>query len=56
MEQGRRAFKILTSKPTGKRSSGKTSSRWENNIRMNLNKYVSLQGDELRMEIVGELS
>ena len=34
MEKGRSAFKILTSKPTGKRSLGRR--RWEDNIRINL--------------------
>jgi hypothetical protein len=28
MEQGRRAFKILTSKPTGKRHLGRPRRRW----------------------------
>ena len=32
MEEGRSAFKILTGKPTGKRP----RSRWEDNIRMDL--------------------
>ena len=32
MEESRRAFKILTGKPTGKRPFG----RWEDNIRMDL--------------------
>ena len=36
MEEGRSAFKILTGKPTGKRPLGKPSSRWEDNIRMDL--------------------
>ena len=36
MEEGRSAFKILTVKPTGKRSLGRLSRRWENNIRMDL--------------------
>ena len=35
-EEGRSAFKILTDKPTGKRSLGRTRHRWEDNIRMNL--------------------
>ena len=34
--EGGSAFKILTCKPTGKRLLGSPSSRWENNIRMNL--------------------
>ena len=34
MEEGRSAFKILTSKPTGKRPLGRPRRRWEDNIRM----------------------
>ena len=36
MEEGRSAFKILTSKPTGKRPLGKSRRRCEENIRMDL--------------------
>ena len=36
MEEGRSAFKILTGKPTGKRHLGRPRSRWEDNIRMDL--------------------
>ena len=36
MEEGRSAFKILTGKPTGKRSLGRPRLRWEYNIRMDL--------------------
>ena len=36
MEEGRSAFKILTGKPTGKRSLGRPRRRWENNIRIDL--------------------
>ena len=36
MEEGSSAFKILTSKPAGKRHLGRPSSRWEDNIRMDL--------------------
>ena len=36
MEEGRNAFKILISKPTGKRPSGRPRSKWEKYIRMNL--------------------
>ena len=32
MEEGRSAFKILTSKPTGKRPLGRSRRRWEDNI------------------------
>ena len=34
MEEGRSAFKMLTGKPTGKRSLGRPRRRWEDNIRM----------------------
>ena len=36
MEESRSAFKILTGKPTGKRPLGRSKSRWEDNIRMDL--------------------
>ena len=36
MEEGRSAFKILTGKPTRKRSLGRPRRRWEDNIRMDL--------------------
>ena len=36
MEEGRSAFKILSCKPTGKRSFGGPRRRWEDNIRMDL--------------------
>ena len=34
--EDRSAFKILIGKPTGKRSLGRPRSRWEDNIRMDL--------------------
>ena len=36
MEEGWSSFKILTSKPTRKRSLGRSRRRWEDNIRMDL--------------------
>ena len=36
MEEGRSGFKILTGKPTGKKSLGRPQRRWEDNIRMYL--------------------
>ena len=36
MEEGRSAFKMLTGKPTGKRSLGRPRRRWEDNIKMYL--------------------
>ena len=35
-EEGRSAFNILTSKPTGKRPLGRPRRRWEDDIRMDL--------------------
>ena len=37
-QNGRSAFKILTSKPTRKRHFGRPRRRWEENIRMDLKK------------------
>jgi hypothetical protein len=34
MEEGKSGFKILTSKPTGKRPLGRPRRRWEGNIKM----------------------
>ena len=36
LEEGMSAFKILTDKPTGKRPLGRPRSRWEDNIRTDL--------------------
>ena len=36
MEEGRKAFKILTGKSTGKIHLGRPRRRWEENIRMDL--------------------
>ena len=41
MEDGRSGFKILIDKHTGKKSRGSSSHKWEDNFRINLNKYVS---------------
>jgi hypothetical protein len=38
MEEGRSAFKIVIGKPTGKRALEKPTRRWEDNIRMDLEK------------------
>ena len=35
-EESRTAFKILTGKPIGKRSLGRPSPRWEDNVRIDL--------------------
>ena len=44
MKEGRSTFKILTGKPTGKRPLGRPRRRWEDNIRMDLKKKVSISG------------
>ena len=57
MEEGRSAFKIFIGKPTGKRSLRRLRRRWEDDIRMELNKYVSIRGIgliRLRIGISGE--
>ena len=36
MEESRSAFKFLTGRPTGKRPLGRPRSRWEDNIKMDL--------------------
>ena len=36
MEEGKRALKILTGTPIGKRPLGRPRYRWEDNIRMDL--------------------
>ena len=38
MEEGRSAFIIVTGKPTGKRPLRKPRRRWDDNIRMDINK------------------
>ena len=38
MEEGRSAFKVITGKLTGKRPLGRPRRRWEDNIRMDLEK------------------
>ena len=40
MEEGRSAFKILTSIPAGKRRLGRLRHRWEDSIRMDLKEMV----------------
>ena len=45
MEEGRSAFKILTGKPTGNRSLGRSRRRWEDNIRMDLEEKVFNAGN-----------
>ena len=38
------SFNVLKANPTGKRSQGRSSRRWEVNNRMNLKKKVSIRG------------
>jgi hypothetical protein len=57
IEEGGSAFKILTDKPTGNIPLGRPRHRWVNNIRMDLNEKVSIQGIRLirlRIGITGE--
>ena len=56
MEEGRTALKILTGEPTEKRPLGRSRRRREDNIRMNLKKYLSIRGNgmiKLRISIIG---
>ena len=45
MEEGRSAFKIFTGKPTGKGPLGRTRRRWEENIRVDLEKIGINEGN-----------
>ena len=40
MEEGRNDFKILTVRPTGKRTLGRPRRRWLDNIRMNIKEII----------------
>ena len=56
MEEGRSVFKILTSTPTGKIPLGRARCTWEDNIRIDLKKWVSIRGIGLirvRIGIIG---
>ena len=44
MVEGRSAFKILASKPTGKRPLGSPRDRWEDNIIMDLKEVSIIRG------------
>ena len=54
LEEGESAFKILTGKPTGKRSLERPRRRWENNIRMDLEQIRGIGLIQLRIGIIGE--
>ena len=43
MEEDRSALKILTGKPVGKRPLGRPRRRLEDNIKINLKKWVSIR-------------
>ena len=45
IEEIRSAFKILTGKPTGKRSLGRPRRRWEDNVRMELEEIGINEGN-----------
>ena len=56
MEEGGSAFKILTGKPTGKRSLGKPGRRWEDNVRMDLKQIcINIGLIRLKIGIIGVL-
>ena len=51
------AFSISEGKPTGKRLLGRPRRRWEDNIKINPKKWVSIRGIgliALKIEIIGE--
>ena len=57
MVEGTTAFKILTGKPTGKRTLGRPRSRWEDNIRMDLDEIGINAGNwvhSLGIGIIGD--
>ena len=57
MEEGSSAFKILTGKRTGERPLGRPKRRWEDNIRMDLEKIgisAVIGLIRLRLGIIGE--
>ena len=55
MIEGRRAFKILSGKPIGKRPLGRPRRRWEDNIRKDLVIVMLVIGlIRLRIGIIGE--
>ena len=58
MEEARSVFKILAGKSIGKRPLGRPRPKWEDNIRMDLNKWVSIREIcliRLRKGIIREL-
>ena len=46
MEAGRSAFKILTGRPTGKRTLGRPRHRWEDSIKMDLDEIGINAGNQ----------
>ena len=54
IQEGRSAFKILTSKPIRKRPLGRPRHRWEDNIRMDLVEMREIGLIRLRIGIIGE--
>ena len=54
MEEGRSAFKILTSKPKEKSPLGRPRSRWKDDIRMGLKEILGIGLIGLTIEIIGE--
>ena len=57
MEEDGSSFKSLTSTATRKRLLGRLRPRWQDNIRIDLKKRMSIRGIgliQLRIEIIGE--
>jgi hypothetical protein len=49
-EEERNAHKILVGKPEGKRPLGKSSRRWEDNIKMDLNEIGCEEVDRIHLD------
>ena len=54
MEEGKRAFKSLTDKPTGNRPLGRPRLRWKYNFRMHLEEIRGIGLIRLRIGIIRE--
>ena len=56
MEEGRSAFKILTGKPTGNKSSGRSRRCWEDNTRIDVKEMGIREIGliRLRIGVIGE--
>ena len=52
MAQSRNAYRVLVGKPEGKRSLGRSSRRWEDNIKMDLREVGCDPGDWIHLSEV----